>query len=151
MTIPIIFLVIQLASQRHSNITHINNHHVRRYERMWECEGKWECEWYGEATTNQHNKHNYINSSYSICINIFNKTSFISLIFSAILQRTTVDIGQIKIQGVATCLFLCMDTCGTVYGSVNIIAFTPQSILFYLYQNYFYPFHLQQFHSWNIF
>uniref|UniRef100_A0A182MKZ2 Uncharacterized protein n=1 Tax=Anopheles culicifacies TaxID=139723 RepID=A0A182MKZ2_9DIPT len=35
----------------------------------------------------------------------------------AILQRTTVGIGQIKIQAVATCLFLCMDTCGSVYGS----------------------------------
>ncbi|CAO1406946.1 unnamed protein product [Diamesa serratosioi] len=34
-----------------------------------------------------------------------------------ILQRTTVNVGQIKIQGVATCLFLCMDTCGTAYGS----------------------------------
>ncbi|XP_049537470.1 uncharacterized protein LOC125952190 isoform X2 [Anopheles darlingi] len=34
-----------------------------------------------------------------------------------ILQRTTVGIGQIKIQAVATCLFLCMDTCGSVYGS----------------------------------
>uniref|UniRef100_A0A182XJ50 Uncharacterized protein n=1 Tax=Anopheles quadriannulatus TaxID=34691 RepID=A0A182XJ50_ANOQN len=37
-----------------------------------------------------------------------------------ILQRTTVGIGQIKIQAVATCLFLCMDTCGSVYGSVEI-------------------------------
>ncbi|XP_055602002.1 serine-rich adhesin for platelets [Uranotaenia lowii] len=34
-----------------------------------------------------------------------------------ILQRTTVAAGQIRIQGVATCLFLCMDTCGSVYGS----------------------------------
>lgn len=34
-----------------------------------------------------------------------------------ILHRTAVDIGQIKIQGVATCLFLCMDFCGNVYGS----------------------------------
>uniref|UniRef100_A0A182NLD4 Uncharacterized protein n=1 Tax=Anopheles dirus TaxID=7168 RepID=A0A182NLD4_9DIPT len=34
-----------------------------------------------------------------------------------ILQRTTVGIGKIKIQAVATCLFLCMDTCGSVYGS----------------------------------
>lgn len=34
-----------------------------------------------------------------------------------ILQRTTVDVGQIKIQGVATCLYLCMDQCGAVYGS----------------------------------
>ncbi|XP_058822697.1 rho GTPase-activating protein gacF isoform X2 [Topomyia yanbarensis] len=34
-----------------------------------------------------------------------------------ILQRTTVAAGQIRIQSVATCLFLCMDTCGTVYGS----------------------------------
>uniref|UniRef100_A0A182P6R5 Uncharacterized protein n=1 Tax=Anopheles epiroticus TaxID=199890 RepID=A0A182P6R5_9DIPT len=38
---------------------------------------------------------------------------------SPILQRTTVGIGQIKIQAVATCLFLCMDTCGSVYGSVS--------------------------------
>jgi Fibroblast growth factor len=42
-----------------------------------------------------------------------------SFIFAAILQRTTVDIGQIKVQGVATCLFLCMDACGSVYGSVS--------------------------------
>ncbi|XP_055853164.1 probable serine/threonine-protein kinase DDB_G0282963 isoform X2 [Episyrphus balteatus] len=34
-----------------------------------------------------------------------------------ILQRTTVDVGRIKIQGVATCLYLCMDQCGAVYGS----------------------------------
>jgi len=38
---------------------------------------------------------------------------------AAILQRTTVNVGQIKIQGVATCLFLCMDSCGTTYGSVS--------------------------------
>lgn len=43
---------------------------------------------------------------------------FISFII-AILHRTTVDIGQIKIQSVATCLFLCMDQCGIVYGSVS--------------------------------
>ncbi|XP_070493464.1 probable serine/threonine-protein kinase DDB_G0283337 [Chironomus tepperi] len=36
-----------------------------------------------------------------------------------ILQRTTVNVGQIKIQGVATCLFLCMDNCGITYGSVE--------------------------------
>ncbi|CAG9803795.1 unnamed protein product [Chironomus riparius] len=36
-----------------------------------------------------------------------------------ILQRTTVNVGQIKIQGVATCLFLCMDSCGITYGSVE--------------------------------
>uniref|UniRef100_A0A6I9VI19 Fibroblast growth factor n=1 Tax=Bactrocera dorsalis TaxID=27457 RepID=A0A6I9VI19_BACDO len=34
-----------------------------------------------------------------------------------ILQRSTVDVGRIKIQGVATCLYLCMDACGAVYGS----------------------------------
>ncbi|XP_055923093.1 probable serine/threonine-protein kinase DDB_G0282963 isoform X2 [Eupeodes corollae] len=34
-----------------------------------------------------------------------------------ILQRTTVDVGRIKIQSVATCLYLCMDQCGAVYGS----------------------------------
>lgn len=42
-------------------------------------------------------------------------------LFSAILQQTTVGIGQIKFQGIATCLFLCMDACGTIYGAVNII------------------------------
>ncbi|XP_061390621.1 putative uncharacterized protein DDB_G0282133 [Musca vetustissima] len=34
-----------------------------------------------------------------------------------ILQRSTVDVGRIKVQGVATCLYLCMDPCGAVYGS----------------------------------
>uniref|UniRef100_A0A1Y1JRL0 Fibroblast growth factor n=1 Tax=Photinus pyralis TaxID=7054 RepID=A0A1Y1JRL0_PHOPY len=34
-----------------------------------------------------------------------------------ILQRTTVGIGQLKIQGVATCQYLCMDICGLLYGS----------------------------------
>lgn len=44
---------------------------------------------------------------------------FFSLLVLAILQRGTVDVGQIKIQGVATCLFLCMDACGNVYGTVS--------------------------------
>uniref|UniRef100_A0A182IX45 Fibroblast growth factor n=1 Tax=Anopheles atroparvus TaxID=41427 RepID=A0A182IX45_ANOAO len=39
------------------------------------------------------------------------------VLVAPILQRTTVGIAQIKIQAVATCLFLCMDTCGSVYGS----------------------------------
>lgn len=39
--------------------------------------------------------------------------------FSAIVQRTTVNVGQIKIQALATCLFLCMDSCGLTYGSVS--------------------------------
>lgn len=34
-----------------------------------------------------------------------------------ILQRTTVGIGQMKIQGVATCQYLCMANCGLLYGS----------------------------------
>uniref|UniRef100_A0A336M9R4 Fibroblast growth factor n=1 Tax=Culicoides sonorensis TaxID=179676 RepID=A0A336M9R4_CULSO len=42
---------------------------------------------------------------------------FLNFFVTAILHRTSVDIGQIKIQSVATCLFLCMDACGTVYGS----------------------------------
>lgn len=56
-----------------------------------------------------------------------------SLFIPAILQRTTVDIGQIKIQSVATCLFLCMDQCGFVYGSVSVISccFFVQFILFF--------------------
>ncbi|EDV41726.1 uncharacterized protein Dana_GF17357, isoform A [Drosophila ananassae] len=34
-----------------------------------------------------------------------------------ILQRSTVDVGRIKLQSVATCLYLCMDACGIAYGS----------------------------------
>ncbi|XP_044764917.1 uncharacterized protein LOC123321411 isoform X1 [Coccinella septempunctata] len=34
-----------------------------------------------------------------------------------ILQRSTVGIGQMKIQGTATCQYLCMDACGLLYGS----------------------------------
>ncbi|KAL3289613.1 hypothetical protein HHI36_023025 [Cryptolaemus montrouzieri] len=37
--------------------------------------------------------------------------------FSAILQRSTVSIGQMKIQGTATCQYLCMDACGFLYGA----------------------------------
>ncbi|KAH1023565.1 hypothetical protein HUJ04_012745 [Dendroctonus ponderosae] len=36
-----------------------------------------------------------------------------------ILQRTTISIGQMKIQGVATCQYLCMDECGLLYGSIE--------------------------------
>lgn len=38
---------------------------------------------------------------------------------SAILQRQSVRAGQVKIQGVATCIYLCMDSCGLLYGSVS--------------------------------
>ncbi|XP_034946634.1 uncharacterized protein bnl [Chelonus insularis] len=34
-----------------------------------------------------------------------------------IFQRISVSSGQLKIQGVATCLYLCMDSCGLLYGS----------------------------------
>ncbi|XP_019884050.2 uncharacterized protein LOC105254412 [Camponotus floridanus] len=34
-----------------------------------------------------------------------------------IFQRISVSRGQLKIQGVATCLYLCMDSCGLLYGS----------------------------------
>ncbi|KAL4107820.1 hypothetical protein QTP88_018107 [Uroleucon formosanum] len=34
-----------------------------------------------------------------------------------ILQRTSVNMGQLNIQGVATCMYLCMDACGLLYGS----------------------------------
>ncbi|XP_063980483.1 uncharacterized protein LOC135164245 [Diachasmimorpha longicaudata] len=34
-----------------------------------------------------------------------------------IFQRTSVSRGQLRIQGVATCLYLCMDSCGLLYGS----------------------------------
>lgn len=39
--------------------------------------------------------------------------------FPAIFQRTSVSRGQLRIQGVATCLYLCMDSCGLLYGSVS--------------------------------
>uniref|UniRef100_A0A8D8WLP8 Fibroblast growth factor n=1 Tax=Cacopsylla melanoneura TaxID=428564 RepID=A0A8D8WLP8_9HEMI len=34
-----------------------------------------------------------------------------------ILQRSSVNKGQVKFQSVATCMFLCMDSCGLLYGS----------------------------------
>ncbi|XP_055313955.1 ras guanine nucleotide exchange factor Q [Sitodiplosis mosellana] len=34
-----------------------------------------------------------------------------------ILQRNTVDVGQIRLIGIATCLYLCMDSCGNLYSS----------------------------------
>ncbi|XP_072762529.1 uncharacterized protein [Anoplolepis gracilipes] len=34
-----------------------------------------------------------------------------------IFQRTSISRGQLRIQGVATCLYLCMDSCGLLYGS----------------------------------
>ncbi|XP_075227925.1 fibroblast growth factor branchless [Lycorma delicatula] len=34
-----------------------------------------------------------------------------------ILQRSSISAGQVKIQGVATCMHLCMDACGLLYGS----------------------------------
>ncbi|XP_021925354.1 uncharacterized protein DDB_G0284459-like, partial [Zootermopsis nevadensis] len=36
-----------------------------------------------------------------------------------ILQRHSVKTGQLLVQSVATCLFLCMDSCGLLYGSRN--------------------------------
>ncbi|XP_017792594.1 PREDICTED: uncharacterized protein LOC108574500, partial [Habropoda laboriosa] len=38
----------------------------------------------------------------------------------SIFQRTSVSRGQLRIQGVATCLYLCMDSCGLLYGSTNL-------------------------------
>lgn len=42
-------------------------------------------------------------------------------IVSAILQRATYKVGLLTIQGVSTCLYLCMDACGFQYASVSII------------------------------
>ncbi|XP_030762297.1 uncharacterized protein LOC115887111 isoform X2 [Sitophilus oryzae] len=38
---------------------------------------------------------------------------------TAIMQRTTIGIGQLRIQGVFTCQYLCMDECGLLYGSLD--------------------------------
>lgn len=51
--------------------------------------------------------------------NYSNNNNINIVFFLAILQRTSVDVGRIRIQGVATCLYLCMDACGSVYGSVS--------------------------------
>lgn len=44
-----------------------------------------------------------------------------SFLLSAFLQRNTVDVGQIRLIGIATCLYLCMDPCGNLYTSVSIL------------------------------
>ncbi|XP_071638854.1 uncharacterized protein [Temnothorax longispinosus] len=36
-----------------------------------------------------------------------------------IFHRRTTAIGQVTMQSMATCLFLCMDSCGVLYGSLN--------------------------------
>lgn len=46
-------------------------------------------------------------------------SNVVRYLFSAIFQRTSVSRGQLRIQGVATCLYLCMDSCGLLYGSVS--------------------------------
>lgn len=54
------------------------------------------------------------------CCELSQNILLIYFFISAILQRTTVGIGQMKIQGVATCQYLCMDECGLLYGSVSV-------------------------------
>lgn len=54
-----------------------------------------------------------------VCFCLATTKIFVSL-FVAILQRNTVDVGQIRLIGIATCLYLCMDTCGNLYSSVCI-------------------------------
>ena len=44
------------------------------------------------------------------------------LCVAAILKRHSVKTGQVLVQSVATCLFLCMDSCGLLYGSVRCFA-----------------------------
>ncbi|KDR16492.1 hypothetical protein L798_08580, partial [Zootermopsis nevadensis] len=46
-----------------------------------------------------------------------------------ILQRHSVKTGQLLVQSVATCLFLCMDSCGLLYGSVRCFTVTPHHIV----------------------
>lgn len=41
--------------------------------------------------------------------------------FAAIFQRNSVNVGQIRLIGIATCLYLCMDACGNLYGSVSVL------------------------------
>ncbi|XP_049806989.1 uncharacterized protein LOC126249378, partial [Schistocerca nitens] len=53
----------------------------------------------------------------------------------SILQRTSVNKGQLKIQGVATCLYLCMDSCGLLYGSKE---FTKDCIFNEIFEQHHY-------------
>jgi len=39
--------------------------------------------------------------------------------FPAIFQRISISKGQVRIRSMATCLYLCMDACGLLYGSVS--------------------------------
>lgn len=56
-----------------------------------------------------------------MCIfKMFNSFLCYVFFFSAILQRNTVDVGQIRLIGIATCLYLCMDSCGNLYSTVCI-------------------------------
>ncbi|KAJ8882953.1 hypothetical protein PR048_014792 [Dryococelus australis] len=51
------------------------------------------------------------------------------LVVAAILQRSSVHTGQLKIQSVATCLFLCMDSCGLLYGSSFDVGMDPDYVI----------------------
>lgn len=50
---------------------------------------------------------------------------------SAIFQRTSISRGQLRIQGVATCLYLCMDSCGLLYGSVSKFFFCERKLIYF--------------------
>ncbi|KAK9496461.1 hypothetical protein O3M35_013251 [Rhynocoris fuscipes] len=39
------------------------------------------------------------------------------------LQRSSVSMGKVKIQGVTTCMYLCMDICGIPYASVSLLLY----------------------------
>ncbi|XP_073986105.1 fibroblast growth factor branchless isoform X2 [Rhodnius prolixus] len=45
------------------------------------------------------------------------KVNLLDRTFLSMLQRSSVTMGQVKIQGVTTCMYLCMDVCGIPYAS----------------------------------
>jgi len=55
------------------------------------------------------------------------------IFFSAIFQRISTSRGQLRIQSMATCLFVCMDSCGLLYGSVSKAFFV---IRFHWYESW---------------
>lgn len=61
-----------------------------------------------------------LDNQVSIVVRFFLRDSVLCV--TAILKRHSVKTGQVLVQSVATCMFLCMDSCGLLYGSVRCFA-----------------------------
>lgn len=81
------------------------------------------------------NKYAYIVVNFGVLF--FSSSFFLHLFYAAVMQRITVDVGQIRLIGIATCLYLCMDSCGNLYCSVGILVFLFLSLFCLLVSAYF--------------